>query len=198
MVPKVVICATRSLAVLFGHIPKNLVATVDTEVHIDIRQTDPFHIEEPFEDETVFDGIEIGNPHHIGHQAPRCGTAPRPHRNAALLGVIDEIGNDEKIGGKPHLADDFHLVVKPLLVFGFLALPKIRAPLANEFQTLTKTIPDRPLKALFDPLPVSERKDGKVRRAQLDLHVTLVGNGHGVLQGIRELRQIRETSLRGI
>jgi hypothetical protein len=36
----------------------------------------------------------------------RARTAPRPHRNAVVLGPLDEVGHDQEVAGKAHLVDD--------------------------------------------------------------------------------------------
>jgi len=54
--------------------------------------------------------------------------APRPYRNAVLLGPFDEFGHDQKVAGKPHLLDDAKFIAQsfairlggPLAIMGVL------------------------------------------------------------------------------
>ncbi len=69
---------------------------MDAEVHVDIGQADSLLIEKTFEDETVFNGIEIGDAHHIATRLPAADPRPVPPECRRRLGVVDEVGTIRK------------------------------------------------------------------------------------------------------
>ena len=116
MVPKVVIWATRSCAVLLGHVADHLQAAAFAEVHVDIRHADAFDVQEALEQEVVGQGVEVGDLERPGHQRPGGRAAPRTHRDALVLGPVDEVLHDEEIGREAHVLDDLELVFQAVPV----------------------------------------------------------------------------------
>ena len=105
-----------STAVLLHHVFVDLVPPVDAEIHVDVGHADAGGVQEPFKNQAVLDGVQIGNAHGVGHHAAGRRPAPRAHRNAVFLGVADEVGHDEEIGGKTHFLDDGNFIFQPLIV----------------------------------------------------------------------------------
>ena len=71
------------------------------EVDVDIGRRNAFRIQEPLEDQPELKRIDVGDPQDISdHRACR-RSAPRPDRNPAFLGEMDEIPDDEEITDKP-------------------------------------------------------------------------------------------------
>ena len=56
-------------------------------------------------------------PQRIGDQRTRGRTAARPHRDAVLARVADEIPDDQEVSGKLHLLNDGEFPRQTLLVF---------------------------------------------------------------------------------
>ena len=104
------------LAVFVGDVADDLVPPVHAEVDVEVGQRDALRVEEALEQQLVGDGIDVGDAQGVGHQRPRARPPPRPHRDPVLLGVVDEVLDDEKVAGEIHLLDDPQLEVQPLLV----------------------------------------------------------------------------------
>jgi hypothetical protein len=51
-----------------------------------------------------------------GDHRAGAGAAPRPHRNALALGVLDEVGDDEEIARKLHADDHVELEFQAILI----------------------------------------------------------------------------------
>ena len=97
------------LAVLALHVGDDLVALVHAEVDVEVRHAHALRIEEALEEQVVRDGIEVGDPHRVRDDRAGARAAPRADRDAALLGVPDEVPDDEEVAGEVHLRDDVEL-----------------------------------------------------------------------------------------
>ena len=69
--------------------------------------------------QAVPDGVHVGDPQAVGHHGPGPRPAARPHRDAVLLGVADEVGHDEEVIHKAHLPDHAHLIGQAGRVLNF-------------------------------------------------------------------------------
>ena len=78
-------------------------AAVLTKVDIEVGHGDAFGVQEPFEQQTPAQRVQIGNGQGPRHHRPGTGTAARPHRNVVGLGPLDEIGHDQEVAGKAHV-----------------------------------------------------------------------------------------------
>src|SRR5579864_4402469 len=69
--------------------------------------------------------IDVSNAERVGDQRTRGRSAAGADRNALLLGVADEVPDDQEISGKLHLLDDGEFALQALLVVGngMLQLP---------------------------------------------------------------------------
>jgi hypothetical protein len=54
-------------AVLFGDVLDDLAAPVHAEVDIDVRHADAFGIQEPLEQQSVFERVDVGDLHGVAH-----------------------------------------------------------------------------------------------------------------------------------
>ena len=118
------------LAVLLLDVQDDLVAPVHAEVDIEVRHAHALGIEEALEQQAVGDRVEVGDSQRVRDERPRPGAAARAHRDAVLLGVADEVPDDEEVPGELHLRDDVELALEASLVrrsVHRLALPA-RAP----------------------------------------------------------------------
>ncbi len=104
------------LAVLAADVGDDLVAAFAVEIDVDVRQADALGIEEAFEDQVVFQRVDVGDAHDERHQAADHRTAPRPDRDVGFLGEADDVPDDQEISREAHFPDLFYLVLQPLLV----------------------------------------------------------------------------------
>ena len=100
----VAICPTTRLAVLVGDVLDDLVAPVHAEVDVEVRHAHALGVQEALEEQVVRDGIEIGDPQRVRDERARARAAARPDRDAVLLGVADEVPDDEEVARELHLA----------------------------------------------------------------------------------------------
>ncbi len=97
------------------HIIDDFPAAIVGKIRIDIGQTDPVGIEEAFEDEPVLEGIDVGDPEAVSNKAARRRASPRSHLDAPGAGILDEIGDDQKVARVTHGINDAKLIVKARL-----------------------------------------------------------------------------------
>ena len=94
----------------------DLLPPPDAEVDVNIRHGDPLGVEESLKVEGVFHRVHVGDGHAVGHHGAGRRAPARAYGDAPPLGIADEIGDDEEVIHKPHLADNPHLVGQPLPV----------------------------------------------------------------------------------
>ena len=105
-------------AVFFVDVVDDFLAALVAEVDVKVGHRDALGVQKAFKDEAVADRVNVGDADAVGGQAARARTAPGADRDAAALGVVDEIVDDEVVVGVPHLADDADLIVKALAQLG--------------------------------------------------------------------------------
>src|SRR6185503_4294277 len=93
------------LAVFLHDVLDDLVATLITEIDIDIRHTRTVGIEKSLKKQSIFKRIQIRDAQEITDNAAGGRTAARPDGNALALGVIDKVGDDQEVTVKTHLSD---------------------------------------------------------------------------------------------
>ena len=104
-------------AILFVDVIDDLLPALVAEVYVKVGHGNTFRVEESFKDEVITNGVDVGDAHTVGCQTARAGTAPRSYRDATVLGIIDEIENDEVVVGIPHLGDNTDLVIQTVPQF---------------------------------------------------------------------------------
>jgi hypothetical protein len=177
----------RLSAVLLGNIVDDLVAPLHAEVDVEVGHRDALGIQEPLEEQTVRNGIEIGDPHRVRHERPSSRPAARPHRNAAVFRVADEVPDDEEVAGEPHLDDDVDLRFESLLVKG-------KVDQLAESRELLEPVPEalpgdvRKVGRRFESLGHFEV--GQHRLAELELQAAAhLGDGERRSHGARPLAE---------
>ena len=151
------------------------------EVDVDIRRTDTFGIEEPFENQAEAQRVAIGNPQRISHQRAGGRSASRTDRNAVVLGPFDEVPDDQEVAEKTHLRHDLHLVVETglqLLGMGTLTEPDFQSLAADALEIFLPRAAIRRVK-----LRVFFRGGG----VQLDIDIHLVGDLQSAPQRLRHV-----------
>ena len=100
----VAICPTDSRPYFSLHVVDDLVAAVHAEVDVEVGHRHALGIQEALEEQVVRDGIEIGDAHRVRDERAGARAAPGPDRDAVLLGVADEVPDDEEVPRELHLA----------------------------------------------------------------------------------------------
>ena len=103
-------------AVAALHIGDHLVAAALAEIDVEVRHRHAFGIEEALEQKRETHGVEVGDGERVGDQRARAGATARPHGNALLLRVFDEVRDDQEVAGEFHLLDDVEFEGEPRFV----------------------------------------------------------------------------------
>ena len=140
---KVAICPTLVSPYLLLDVGDDLVAPVHAEVDVEVRHAHALGVQEALEEQVVRDGIEVGDAHRVGDERPGARAAPRPHRDAALLGVADEVPDDEEVAGEVHLRDDVELGLEALAYASrSTLLPCAASSSKRRSQPLARDVPE--------------------------------------------------------
>ena len=114
----------------------------------------------------------------VGDNGARAGAAPRPHGDPRLLGVVDEIPDDQIIVDIAHGADDTDLILHALPVFlGFLGIPFPEAFIAELSEVFLVGIPLR------------HRIGGQMILVEGKLHIAHIGNFRRIVKGLVAARE---------
>ena len=101
-------------SVALGAVLDHLAAIPLVEVHVDIRHLATTWIQEPLEDQSVRDRVQIRDLEAVGHDRAGGAATSGSGADPPLAGVSDEIPHDEEVGREPHLGDDPELILQPL------------------------------------------------------------------------------------
>ena len=160
-------------AVLSIYVVNNLAPAFLAEIRIEIRHADPLRVQEAFKNQAVFHGVHFGDVDAVGHNGTGTGTTARAHRDPRLLGVVNEIPDDEVIVHIAHGADDTDLILHPLSVFpGGLGVPLPEA-LVAEFPEV-----------FFIGVSLRHRKGRKLVFVEGEFHVAHVRNFGRIFKGL--------------
>ena len=167
-------------AVAPGHVVDHLAPALVVEVDIQVGHGHPLRVQKAFKDQVIAQGIDLGDEQAVGHDGPRAAAPPRPHQDAVVPGVFDEIPHDEEVIHKAHGLDDPQLVLQPLP--GVLPLPAVAL-----FQPLQAQLAQQ----VLGPLPRLQGKAGQVAGVKVELHLAAPGDPGGVVQGLGEVGEQR-------
>ena len=173
------------LAVGIDHVLDDFHAAAFAEVHINIGQAHAFGIEEALEQQVVGDGVEVGDAQRPGHEAARRRTAARPHGDAVVLGPVDEFLYDKEIAREAHVADDVQLVAQALAVGVRIEGGRVGVFLQALFQALL----GQPPEFRFQRGPFGQGVDREIMVAEIQLHIALFGDAHGIGQRFRHMAE---------
>ena len=169
---------TVQLLDIVDHLAPPLLA----EVYIDIGHGDPVLIQEALKQQVIAQRVNVGNPQAIRHQRARSAAPAGPHGDILAPGVTDEIHNDQEIAGVMQVPDHLQLVVQAGLDFRRHLMALGQPFLRLGAQVFIRVLAGR---------RCGDREPGQVQFAQLQFHITLLGNGHGILQRLgRVLKQL--------
>ena len=168
------------------HVADDLVAPVHAEVDVHVGRTDALGVQEAFEEKGVPERVDARDAQRVGGQAARRRAPARPHGDVLLLGVANEVGDDEEVTLVVLAVDDFELHPEPLAVaLGFGALDTELRELGRE--PLLGGAPQ----VFFLVGPVGGLEIRVVGRAEGELEIALPGDGEGVGEGVWRLAEQR-------
>lgn len=114
----------------------------------------------------------------------------RPDRNALILGPVDEVGHNEKIGRKLHLPDDIDLHDQPVVVL----LPQLRAEFAVPGHLLhagLEALPAGGLEIARKGMALGQWELGEKGLAKGEFHVAAFGDSDRIFDGLRAIAKGR-------
>ncbi len=98
----------------FLYIVDDLSPAEIAEVHVYIRHGYPLRVKEPFKEEGVAQGVNIGNAQGVGHDGTGGRAAAGAYSDPPFSGVVYEIPDDEEVAVKAHPVDNIQLIFQPL------------------------------------------------------------------------------------
>ncbi len=185
----------RLAPVLLGHVAHHALASAHGEVDVDVWHRDPLGVEEALEQQLVAQRVHVGDLQAVRHDRAGRRAAPGAHGDAVLLGVLDEVPDDQEVGVEAHALDhaELHLHALHRLRGRGLAVARAQPLLHTGAQVL----------ALGDPLGGGEARDQLL--AELDLHPAALGDLQGVgdrlgplREGLGHLRAVAQVELVGV
>ena len=84
-------------AVLVGDVAHDAVAPLDREVDVDVRHRHALGVQEALEQQVVGERVDLGDVERVGDDRAGGRAAPRADRDAGVLGVLDEVPDDQEV-----------------------------------------------------------------------------------------------------
>ncbi|MCY1425308.1 hypothetical protein D9M71_410930 [compost metagenome] len=182
--------ADRIAAVLLGYVVDDAVATIHAEVDVEVRHRNPFRVQEPLEQQVVFQRVEVGNLLYIGHQRASTRPPARADRHAVVLGPLDKVHNDQEVSRESHLDNDIQLEIQPVdihLALGLVVLGGI--PGQQHAQALFQAVEGHLAEVFIDGHAIGNRIVRQEVLAQLDVDVAALGDLDRVFQGLGQVAE---------
>ena len=98
-----------------AHVFDHLAPPLEAEVEVDVGHRHPLGIEEALEQQVELEGIDARDAERVRDQRAGGGAASRAHGDAAVLGGLDEVVDDQEVPGVAGAGDDVELVLETLL-----------------------------------------------------------------------------------
>ena len=182
--------ADAILAVLALDVGDHLVAPTFVEVDVEVRHGDSLRVEESLEDQTVIEGIQLGDLHGVGDHRSGTRSTTGPHADPLRLRPVDVVGDGQEVAGEAHRNNDVFLILG-LLAHGVRnavreAIAQASLDLLNEPRGLILTL--------------GNREVGHVVRALLrgrEMHIATLGDLEGRIAGAGQLAPQRTHLVRG-
>ena len=182
--------ADAVLTVLALDVGDDLVAPTFVEVDVKVRHGDSLGVEESLEDQTVIEGVQLGDLHGVGDHRSGTRTTTGPHADALRLCPVDVVGDGQEVAGETHRNDDVFLVLG-LLAHG------VRDAVREAITQASFDLLDEPRGLVF---ALGHREVGHVVRALLrgrKVHVAALGDLEGRVAGAGQLTPQRTHLIRG-
>ena len=96
-------------AVLVRDVAHHLGAPRDREVYVHVRHVDAVGVQEALEEQGVLQRVEVRYLQRVGDDGAGRRAAPGPDGDLPVLGVLDEVPDDEEVVGEAHLPDGLEL-----------------------------------------------------------------------------------------
>ena len=174
-------------AVVLGHVADHLLAPIHAEVDVEVGHRHALGVQEALEQEVVLERIDVGDPHAVGDQAAGTRAAPGPDRDPDLLGVGDEVPDDQEVARELHVDDDLQLALESLAVQILVGLAAQGSELGEALlQALASDLAD--VLDLVDA--VGELEVGQLGLAELELDVAHLRDPAGVLERLGVAREV--------
>ena len=176
--------------VLLTDVLDDAIATVLTEIDVEIGHRHTLGIEEALEQELVLQRIEIGDPQAVGDERTRPGPTPGPDRNTIVARPADEVGDDQEVAGEAHLHDRLQLELEALAIrrFTLVALCCLRITLREPTREADARLV---VQMLVEGHTVRRRECGQVIGAERDREVATLRNFDRVGEGFRTIGEQR-------
>ena len=166
-------------AVPVDHVVQHLVPPVVLEVHVDVRHLLPLQVQEALEDQAVLQWVDVSDAQAVeGHAGRRA--APDSVEDPAPSSEVYDVPHDEEVVGELGVADDFQLVLHPLL-----GLWRRRAVARGE------PLPTELREVLVGVDAAGGLVPGQVGLPESQLHIAHVGYPLGVIEGLRAVWEER-------
>ena len=174
-------------AVALHDVLVHVLPAVDAEIDVDVRHALACRVEKPLEDQAVGEGVEIRDAETVGDKTPGRRAPARPHRDAAFLGVTDEVGDDQKVAGKPHLLDDADFIIQALAVRRLVRLGVLGPDARHDpLEALARL----ELEELLRALRAAGVELGEMIGLEVELQVAAPGDRHRVGEGLRGVLEV--------
>ena len=193
--------ADAVVPVLLPHVVDDLGPPVVCDVDVDIGHGHPLRVQEALEDEVVLHRVDIRNLRRIGNQGPRRGASSGAYRNPMRLCEMDEVPDDQEIVHVAHFLYDRKFVgeavavglrllpIRPLLEFHISrGLPVVGSHGLIEIRiTAGQAFPAELVEIGPGIIGFRHFEAGQLRDAELNLHVTAVRDGLGIVDSLRNI-----------
>ena len=90
-----------------------LLPPLEAEVHVDIRHGHALRIEEPLEQQVIFDRINIRDFQAVGDDAARRRPSSGTHSYVIFSAIIDIIPHNQEIVHESHIPDNAEFIFHP-------------------------------------------------------------------------------------
>ena len=182
--------ANRVATIFLGHVIDHAVTTVHAEVDVEVGHGNPFRVEETFEQQVIFQRIEVGDLLYVSHQ--RTGTRPtaRTYRYAVVLGPLDKVHHDQEVTGEAHLDNDIQLEIQAVdihLTLGFIVFGGVLGQ--QHRQAFFETFEGHLAEIFVDGHAIGNREVGQEVRAQFHFDVAAFGDFDGVFDGVGNIAE---------
>ena len=166
------------LAVFLPDIVDDLAPSRIAEVHIDIRHGHAGGVQEAFEIEAIFHGVNFGNMQAVSHHRACCAAASGADRDPGGFCKAHEIPHDEEVVRKAHFLDHVDLI------FQLLHILRVRRAVQL-------------VKALFAELVEIRKARHALRKlefrqeilAERELHIAALRDPDRILKRLRHVRE---------
>ena len=177
-------------AVLLGHVVDHPVATVHAEVDVEVGHGYPFRVEETFEEQVIFQRVEVGDLLDVGHQGTGTRTPAGAHGHAIALGPLDKVHHDQEVTGEAHLDNDIQLEIQPVdidLALGFVVFGGV--PGQQDREAILEAVEGHLAEILVDSHAIGDREVGQEVLAQLHFDIAALGDLDAVFQGVGQVAE---------